>query len=198
MPAPSGAPLSVSTEPGGPAMSDFFREQTEIIQQFGWAVVHVVPTDEEAADDVAPFAYTVGLTADSHPELIIAGLPPDLAHQLLNELAGRVHEEGARFRHGRRVTDLIVEQDVVLLNGSPTAELWPGAALARYGRRVRLQQLVWPDPGNRFPWQAGYSDADHAQPLIDAPPATMVRCGSPRGLAGPRGRRSVTRRGPIP
>jgi hypothetical protein len=176
-------------------MSDFFSEQTEIIQQFGWAVVHVLPSDEDPADAV-PFAYTVGLTADTQPELIIAGLPPDLSHQLLNEVAGRVHEEGARFQHGRRVADLIVDQDVVILTGSPTTVLWPGAALARYGRdRVRLQQLVWPDSENLFPWQEGYPAADYRQPLIDAPPAGLMRCRAPRSLAGARGRRSGTRRG---
>lgn len=176
-------------------MSDFFHEQTEIIQQFGWAVVHVLPADEDPPGTV-PFAYTVGLTAAGRPELIIAGLPPDLGHQLLNELAARVHEEGARFQHGRRVTDLIVEQDVVILTGAPTPELWPGAALARYGRpKVRLQQLVWPDPENLFPWQPGYPAEEFHQPLIDAPPASVVRCRAPRSLAGPRGRHATTRRG---
>ncbi len=176
-------------------MSDFFREQTEIIQQYGWAVVHVLPSDEDPADAV-PFAYTVGLTAAARPELVIAGLPPDLAHQLLNELAGRVHDEGAHFHHGRHVTDLIVDQDVVILTGAPTPDLWPGAALARYGReRVRLQQLVWPDPESRFPWQAGYSPEEFHQPLIDAPSVALARCRAPRSLAGPRARRLRTRHG---
>ncbi|GIF06482.1 DUF4262 domain-containing protein [Actinoplanes siamensis] len=176
-------------------MSDFFRDQTEIIQRFGWAVVHVLPSDEDPADAV-PFAYTVGLTAAARPELIIAGLPPDLAHQLLNEVAARVHEEGARFRHGRRVADLIVDQEVVVLTGAPTADLWPGAALARYGReRLQLQQLVWPDPEDRFPWQEDYPAVEYRQPLIDAPSAELVRCHAPRRLAGPRGRRTGTGRG---
>ncbi|WP_067688625.1 DUF4262 domain-containing protein [Actinoplanes awajinensis] len=179
-------------------MSDFFREQTEIIQQYGWAVVHVLPSDEDPEGTV-PFAYTVGLTADGRPELLIAGLPPDLGHQLLNELAGRVHEEHARFRHGRRVSDLIVEQDVTILTGTPTEELWPGAALARYGRSTSLlQQIVWPDPGNRFPWQEGYDTADYPQPLIDAPSTAAVRCRAPRSLAGALGRRSGSRRGRTP
>ncbi|GIF12388.1 uncharacterized protein DUF4262 [Actinoplanes teichomyceticus] len=175
-------------------MSDFFREQTEIIQQFGWAVVHVLPSDEDPADAV-PFAYTVGLTAGDRPELIIAGLPPDLGHQLLNELAGRVHEEGARFRHGRRVSDLIIDQDVVIVSGAPTADLWPGAALARYGRsRLRLQQLVWPDPGNHFPWQTAYDADDYRQPLINARSAAPAHCRAPRRLAGPHPRRTGTGR----
>lgn len=176
-------------------MSDFFREQTEIIQQFGWAVVHVLPSDEDPAGTV-PFAYTVGLTAAGHPELIIAGLPPELSHQLLNELAGRVHDEGARFRHGRRVNDLIVDQSVTILSGGPTETLWPGAALARYGReKVRLQQLVWPDPVDNFPWQEFYDAEEFPQPLIDAPSAAAVRCRAPRSLAGPHIRRMGTRRG---
>ncbi|MEV6343478.1 DUF4262 domain-containing protein [Actinoplanes sp. NPDC051851] len=171
---------------------DFFHEQTAFIQRFGWAVVHVLPADDDPEEAVA-FAYTVGLTAAAHPELLIAGLPSDLGHQLINEIAGRIIEEGVRLQHGRHLPDLIAEQDVIVLQGTPTTDLWPGAALARYGRsRVRLQQLVWPSPANHFPWHSSYESADYPQPLIDAPPAGLLRCHAPRRLSGrnPRPTRS--------
>jgi hypothetical protein len=62
-------------------IDDFLRRQQEIIDTVGWAVMHVLPTADDP-DTTTPFAYTVGLTAH-HPELPIAGLPPEIGHGLL-------------------------------------------------------------------------------------------------------------------
>ena len=63
---------------------DLRRRQDEHIDRVGWSVTMVMPTDD---DPGTPFAYTVGLTGHDLPELIIAGLPPRVAHTLLNDLA---------------------------------------------------------------------------------------------------------------
>jgi hypothetical protein len=105
-----------------------------------------------------------------YPELLIAGLPPEIAHALLNDLAGRVYDKAERFSHGQRITDLIAGYDAVIVQGPATDDLLPGAAFARYGREhVQLQQVVWPDRAGRFPWQPGYTFDPHAQPLIAEP-----------------------------
>jgi hypothetical protein len=151
-----------------PNIDDFLRRQEEIIDTVGWAVMHVLPTADDP-DTTTPFAYTVGLTAH-HPELLIAGLPPEVAHGLLNDLAGRVYDKAERFTHGQRVSDLIAGYDAVLVEGAPIDALQPGVAIARYGRdQVRLMQVVWPDPQGRFPWDTGYDFDPHAQPLIAQP-----------------------------
>lgn len=137
-------------------IDDVLRRQSEIIDRVGWAVTAVLPT---AADPTGggPFAYTVGLTAHGYPELIIAGLHPATAQALLNDLASRVYDRAERFTHGQHVDDLLAGYPAVIVNGPPTAQLWPGAAIGRYGSdRVRLQQIIWPDPHGRFPWQDGY------------------------------------------
>ncbi|SCF42720.1 protein of unknown function (DUF4262) [Micromonospora matsumotoense] len=104
----------------------------------------MLPTDDDP--DTTPFAYTVGLTAHGYPELITAGLPPEIAHSLLNDLARRVYDRAERFTHGQRIRNLIAGYDAIIIDGLPTADLLPGMAIARYGRaRVRLQQMVWPD-----------------------------------------------------
>ena len=35
--------------------------------------------------------------------------------------------------------------------------------------QVRLQQVVWPDPHGRFPWDPGYQYPPQAQPLLGRP-----------------------------
>lgn len=58
-----------------PNIDDVLRRQEQIIDTIGWAVTHVLPTDDDP-DTTTPFAYTVGLTAHHYPELLTAGLPP--------------------------------------------------------------------------------------------------------------------------
>jgi hypothetical protein len=148
-------------------VDDVRRRQDEHIARVGWSVTVVLPT----ADDPGPlFAYTVGLTAQSHPELVIAGLAPAIAQALLNDLARRVHHQATRFNHGQRIADLIAGYDAVIIDGPATEALYPGAAYARYGAgRVRLQQVVWPDRHGRFPWNPGYAHDPQTQPLIGRP-----------------------------
>ena len=170
-------------------LDDFFDEQSEIIERFGWAVVHVLPGEEDPAGTV-PFAYTVGLTGYGLPELTVAGLPPEAGHVLLNEVAGRVAEEGLLLRHGHRLHGLLDGQQLRVVAGEISETLFPGAALMRYGEgRVRLLQLAWPDPGDHFPWQSGYDAAAFPQPTIGAPLVrARPRCRTFRG-PGPRRRR---------
>ncbi|WP_433458430.1 DUF4262 domain-containing protein [Micromonospora sp. CA-248212] len=149
-----------------PNIDDVPRRQEQIIDTIGWAVTHVLPTDDDP-DTTTPFAYTVGLTAHHYPELLIAGLPTEVAHCLLNDLARRVYDTAERFTHGQRVSDLIAGYDAIIIDGSPTDDLVPGMAIVRYGRhQICLQQLVWPDQQGRFPWDSGYSLEPQAQPLI--------------------------------
>ncbi len=149
------------------AFGNVLRRQDEHIARVGWAVTAVVPT---ADDPGSGFAYTVGLTAKGRPELTIAGLDPLIAQALLNDLAARVFDTGARFSHGQRINDLLVGYDAVIVDGPATEALHPGTAYARYGSdRVRLQQIVWPDPHGRCPWDPGYQYPPDTQPLIGRP-----------------------------
>jgi hypothetical protein len=155
-----------------PSMDELLQQQVEIIDRVGWSVVHVFPASDDPPTDVA-FTYTVGLTAHDHPELVLAGLAPQIAQSLLNDLGRRVFDQAARFSHGERLGDVLVGYDAIIVDGSPNDDLHPGIAFALYGRgKVRLQQLVWPDRRGRFPWESGYGYPPHAQSLI-ANPATL-------------------------
>lgn len=144
---------------------DFMDRQAGLIDRYGWAVVSVQPAEADPA--AVPFAYTVGLTEYDYPELLIAGLPPELAHPLLNDMAGRVFDRAERFTTGQHISDLLTGYDAVMIDGTATEDLHPGAAYVRYGTdRVRVQQIVWPDPQGRFPWDDDYSKDQRVQPLL--------------------------------
>ncbi|MFV2019428.1 uncharacterized protein DUF4262 [Micromonospora sp. Llam0] len=150
-----------------PPLEEFLQNQQRLINEFGWAVTAVLP---DLGESGSTFAYTVGLTEHDFPELVIAGLDPLIAQALLNDMAGRVYSRAERFTHGQRVADLLVGYDAIIVEGPATDALLPGAAHARYGKdRVRLQQIVWPDPRSRFPWDDGYEYPAHVQPLLGRP-----------------------------
>lgn len=158
----------------------------EHIDRVGWSVTGVFPTQNDPPE-TTPFAYTIGLTEKSLPELLIAGLGPRQAQSLLNLAAQHVVETGLPFTHGQTVTGVAVGNPLVALNvpvpqrigdqlnahGALADTLYPGVAIARYGRsRLRLQQLVWPDRNGQFPWSAFYVIDSWVQPVLAAPPAT--------------------------
>ncbi|MFF0376791.1 DUF4262 domain-containing protein [Actinoplanes missouriensis] len=176
-------------------LDEFFDEQSRLIDKYGWTVVHVEPADDDPPGAV-PFGYTVGLTECGHPEVAVAGVPLDLTGALLNEAAARIRHEGLRLRHGQRVAGLVAGHDLMVVAGGPTDEVFPGAALYRYGEeQVVLRQLVWPDPEGRFPWQSGYVEGDWPQPTIGVAAVRAARrCTGFRGLPRGRARRGV--RGP--
>ncbi|WP_028193320.1 DUF4262 domain-containing protein [Salinispora pacifica] len=150
-----------------PPLEEFLQNQQRLINEFGWAVTAVLP---DLGESGSTFAYTVGLTEHDLPELVIAGLDPLTAQELLNDMAARVSSRAERFTHGQRVADLLAGYDAIIVEGPATDALHPGAAHARYGKdRVRLQQIVWPDTHSRFPWDDGYEYPAHVQPLLGRP-----------------------------
>lgn len=150
-----------------PSIADLLRLQQEHIDKVGWSVTAVMPTPD---DLTPPFAYTVGMTEHGYPELIIAGLDAMTAHHLLNDMARRIFDRAERFTDGQHIHDLIAGYDAVLVDGAATEALHPGSTYARYGAdRVRLQQIVWPDPHGHFPWDRDYTYDPTKQPLLARP-----------------------------
>jgi hypothetical protein len=133
------------------------------IATIGWAVTAVIPD----GPGQAPYAYTIGLTELGAAELVITGLPHDIAHVLLNDAAQRVRDNGVRWRHQQQIDDLLAGYAAIIIDGTAHDLIIPGTADARYGAaRVRLQQIVWPDPDGHFPWDPGYRYPDTVQPLV--------------------------------
>ena len=58
-----------------PGIDDFLHRQTEIIERVGWAVMHILPTDDDPHTGVRS-SDTVGLSARIAPEFVTTGLPP--------------------------------------------------------------------------------------------------------------------------
>jgi hypothetical protein len=138
------------------------RRCIDIVLQTGWQVTFVVDVDSDGPD----FAYTIGMPHRAgHPELVMSGLPSDLMHYALNDVARRVLS-GARFGAGAclegvlsNVPLVVDELSEVGLERTVTWSRW------FHRRPVDAVQLVWPDTSGRFAWQPGSAEVlDNLQP----------------------------------
>jgi hypothetical protein len=133
---------------------------TTMIRQFGLSIQYVFG-DEEGPS----LAYTIGLFGLNHPELLMVGVPPDVASAVLNAL-------GERIRRG----ETLIPGDLVTVDDWPHRMVPepvpnPGEILFvanRFYQRparhsVAALQLSYDDPAGRFPWEPGYA-APHLQP----------------------------------
>jgi hypothetical protein len=134
----------------------------QTIRAHRWAVQYVGAGD--AADEPA-FGYTIGLFGLGHPELVVVGLSPDLAHHLLDRVALAV-VEGRDLLAGEVLTWADHESGVLV----ETLPL-PGDVVLSANRfyerpveySVPAYQLTWGHDGS-FPWEDGHPCAPTCQP----------------------------------
>ena len=152
-------------------MDELLVRTTASIHQCGRHIQYVL-----GDDDLPPWAYTIGLVESlGHPELMVFGLAPQSASDVLNRLYDRISGGSVpRVGRGQR-------QD---LSGEPFRllpvpdEYWDtslfamwlnyyGALRALPGEPAALQ-VVWADRRRRFPWHARHDpDVGRLQPILD-------------------------------
>src|SRR5579872_5655308 len=103
------------------------------------------------------WSYTVGLgELLGAAELIVIGLKDDAAHCLLNECNRRLRE-GARLEEGTREPELLlnVECEFRRVENRWLKQTMGYAVWFYGGDEFQALQCVYPDLGNRFPWDEG-------------------------------------------
>jgi hypothetical protein len=137
---------------------EYLAHMAGLIEQYGWAVQNV-----ERSGAYPQWAYTVGLSAQDEPELVVTGLPPERAAALLNSMASHVLHD-ASPRPGERIqlnTGRLLE--IVELS-EPSAHLHTATSL--YGPHVAGIQLVYADDRGHWPWEVGYRGGKGGQPVL--------------------------------
>ena len=154
------------------------RKAIEDVAKHGWHVLKVME------DGKGPgFAYTMGLHYSfGHPELILVGLPLDVAHSVLN-VAGEAIRLGEQYSEG-------VESAAFLEDRLCTFRNVPERQYRNYlgwnvwfydGETFSALQLVWADEDGRWPWDAAVDPwVRDNQPVIEDqgdPPWAPSRAG---------------------
>jgi hypothetical protein len=144
---------------------DYLEYMRELIDCHGWAVQGV------QRDRVhPPWAYTVGLTANDRPELVVTGMPLSRAAELLDNVAAHVlHDEAPR--PGERIPLIGGPLIEIVEVTEPAAHLLN--AVEFYGPGIRALQLVHADDRGHWPWEVGFRGVRGGQPVLGVrvPPA---------------------------
>lgn len=141
--------------PGG-AIDEYFDELRAIILDHGWAVQCV-------EDDRRPYAYTIGLNERGFTELLVTGLAPENAGELLNWAARHI-VRGLAITPGQQFTEPTGKLIEVVEVDHPDAHM--DFAVALGGPDVRALQLVWADDRGRWPWEARWGHGRRRQPVL--------------------------------
>jgi hypothetical protein len=142
----------------GSTVDDYLNVLRGTMLTRGWAIQYVEKVR-------VPFAYTVGLTNRWLPELLVTGVSPRRAGELLNEVARFTVDNGAPTA-GARITLPTGRLVEVVEVAQPDAHLY--AAIGLFGPDVRARQLVWTDWCGRWPWSPDFNDGGAIQPVLGA------------------------------
>jgi hypothetical protein len=141
------------------------QERLRKIERHGWSVTAVTGDGTTTA-----FAYTVGLTRfHGHPELLVAGLPPDTAGQLLNGLATQIRT-GKRYAAGNVLVKSNGHRWQFIPVDDPTQLVDAQETYASEAGLVPGLQVIWSDHDGHWPWQPGWTHGVGSQPLYGRPP----------------------------
>lgn len=139
------------------------RKVRDDITKYGLSVI-AVPSDGKTPS----LAYSVGLwQGHHHPEIVTFGLPPRVAHVIINDI-GKGVLAGKKFKDGDIVKKLANFPVALVSVPKDRFEGVLNVCLAFYEHsEFEALQLVWPDREGRFPWQNGFDEKfRRAQPLL--------------------------------
>ncbi|GAA3770006.1 hypothetical protein GCM10022240_22890 [Microbacterium kribbense] len=139
------------------------RRTAEIIRRHG-TFIQFVGGDQRARH--TSFAYTVGLFGLGHPELLVFGVDPTSAANILNDVSARIRD-GSDLVPGEILT-FADRPHRVLIEAVPNPGEIAFTANRFYQRpdeySVPVYQLTIDDEGGRFPGEPGYSRPAWLQP----------------------------------
>jgi Domain of unknown function (DUF4262) len=149
--------------------ADHTPEQQQLLADIAESGVHIVHVE---TDDGAGYAHTIGLWESfEQPEVIVFGLPEDVAVDLLETVADEASEE-RKFRAGEKADGLLIGYPARFFDVPKelVARLLPDAAWAYQEAEFPCVQLVWPDKQGRWPWEPGVREGfAAAQPVLGRP-----------------------------
>jgi len=145
--------------------NELFDKTKLNIKKFGLQVITVNSTAYFPS-----FAYSIGLwEIYKHPEIICFGLPKDLGHAIINDVA-EIIKQGEQLKNGEDYTNIFKDSKATFLKvDDRNIEDYFGVALEHYNEEIfEALQLVWTDRNDKFPWDKDFEEEFiYKQPLLD-------------------------------
>ena len=117
-----------------------------IIEKYGFNVTGVGTSP--------PFAYTSGLFNDDIPELLISGLPMEVAHGVLTNIYD-LAMDGLKLESGMQISDILGDGYKIMLLDIDSDKSEMHLTRRLYGDGFPALAVILPDKEHRWPWQDG-------------------------------------------
>jgi len=135
------------------------------IEKAGLQVIMVQPTGYSPS-----FAYSIGLYKTyKHPEIICFGLPDDLGHTIINDIASLI-KNGEVIKTNKKYNTIFKNSKAEFLEvDKKNMSDYFGTAINYYDtENFPTFQLVWTDRNDKFPWEDNFEEKFlFEQPLLD-------------------------------
>lgn len=142
----------------------FFEDVAKTIATHGFQVIGVF----DPSGDGPSFSYTIGLSGGGDAEVIVIGLPPRMAHEILSMIHAKYHKAGVELPVDVKVAELANLPVIFRECDQSKSNVYHTGATHYYGGDVKVVQMVIPDAEGKFPEDAEYDHAymDIRQPLL--------------------------------
>jgi len=148
-------------------MTDMSQGEKKIlkdIENYGWHVLKIME-DEQGPG----FCYSIGFYMTfNHPEIVIVGLKPDLAHLLINNI-GEDLKKGKTYRSGQFYSGILDNVDCLMLQvAENNYDEYFGYGLWYYkGNDFSALQCIYPTVNGIYPWENDWPDSiKNLQPIL--------------------------------
>jgi Domain of unknown function (DUF4262) len=135
------------------------------IEKFGLQVIMVNATDYSPS-----FAYSIGLYKTyNHPEIICFGLPNDLGHGIINDVAELI-KNGEQIKPSKNYDNIFKNSKAEFLKvDERNIDDYFASAINFYQTaKFPALQLIWTDRNDKFPWEENFEEKFlYDQPLLD-------------------------------
>ena len=143
----------------------------QAIETIGWHSIAVF-------DAGVPFMYSQGFRKLQHPDILVSGLPPAVAHQFIGDIFTLV-QGGAAFVPGIKYDTIAEGYDAQVREVHPTwrDELCIITGAVYGNHNFDVLQLIYPDRYGRWPWNAACVHAVRAGVLkldVERDPMSLV------------------------
>lgn len=148
------------------ANKDELLESTKLnIEKFGLQVIMVSSKGYNPS-----FAYSIGLSQTyGHPEIICFGLPNDLGHAIINDVAEMIKQHES-IKIDKEYDNIFKDSRAKFLKvDERNIEDYFGVGLEHYkDKKFEALQLIWTDRNDTFPWEENFEEEFiYRQPLLD-------------------------------
>lgn len=147
--------------------SEYDKSLLDDVTNIGWHHVHIQAEGNEPA-----YAFSLGFYANyKHPEIVVLGLPPKVAQQLLNINAIAIVGAKKPYEPYKAYENIAEGMRIAFI---PVARKYYAQYFGYAGwfyesvnTNFPVLQMVWPDKQGHLPWEDGYDKAyQKLQPLL--------------------------------